>query len=135
MLAKAHLIGYLGDDPEARTLNNGNEMLSLSIATSRRWKDKESGERQDKTFWHKVVIYNKALIEPCKKYLKKGSKVMVIGDLETRQFEDKDSGKSRTVTEIMVTAFGGEVIFLDRKEGGSERAPAVGDGEVQNLPY
>jgi single-strand DNA-binding protein len=135
MLAKAHLIGYLGGDPESRTLNNGNELLSMSVATSRTWKDKESGERQSRTSWHDVVIYNKALIEPCKKYLKKGAKIMVIGDLECRKYEDKDTGKTRTAVEIMVTAFGGEVLFLDSKGGGSERAPAVAEKDVENIPY
>jgi single-strand DNA-binding protein len=136
MLAKAHIIGYLGGDPEARTLNNGNEMVTMSVATSRRWRDKESGERQDKTSWHDVVIYNKALVEPCKKYLKKGSKVVVMGDLECRQYEDKDSGKTRTKVEIVVSAFSGEVVFLDKKEGGgAERAPAAEEKDLESLPY
>lgn len=135
MLAKAYLIGHLGGDPEARTLDNGNELVELSVATSRNWRDKESGERNQKTSWHRVIVYNKALIEPVKKYLRKGSKVMVMGDLEVRKFEDKDTGKDRTITEILVTGFSGEIVFLDKKEGSSERPPAADDKDLENVPY
>jgi single-strand DNA-binding protein len=132
MLARAHILGFLGGDPEVRVLGNGNKMLSFQVATSRKWRDKDTGERQEKTFWHRVVVYNKHLIEPCEKILKKGSKVAVFGDLETRDYEV--DGQKRTITEIMVTAFNGEVLFLDKKEGGG-RAPERGDDDMQDVPY
>jgi single-strand DNA-binding protein len=133
MLARAQIIGYLGQDPEVRDLSNGNKVVSLSVATTRKWKDKD-GEKQEKTSWNRVVVYNKNIADPCAKYLKTGSKVMVMGDLETRDYE-KD-GEKRTITEIIVSAFHGEVIFLDRKEGGGgDRAPAMPEETLDNIPY
>jgi single-strand DNA-binding protein len=134
MLARAQIIGHLGKDPESRTLSNGNLVVTLSVATSRRWKEKDSGEKKEKTFWHRVVIYNKAQAEACQKFLKKGAKVMVLGDLETRDYEA--DGQQRTITEILVSAFQGEVIFLDKREGGGgDPAPAAGDERFDELPY
>lgn len=134
MLARAQIIGHLGKDPESRTLGSGNVVVTLSVATSRRWKDKESGEKKEKTFWHRVVIYNKAQAEACQKFLKKGAKVMVLGDLETRDYEA--DGQQRTITEILVSAFQGEVIFLDKREGGGgDPVPAADDERFDELPY
>src|SRR4029434_182355 len=133
MLARAHIIGHLGKDPEGNTLSNGNRVVTMSVATSKRWRDKESGEKKEKTFWHRVVIYNKSQAEACEKYLKKSSKVAVFGDLETREYE-KD-GEKRTITEILVSAFHGEVIFLDKREGGGDPVPAAGEERFDDLPY
>lgn len=134
MLARAQIIGHLGKDPESRTLSNGNLVVTLSVATSRRWKEKESGEKKEKTFWHRVVIYNKAQAEACQKFLKKGAKVMVLGDLETRDYEA--DGQQRTITEILVSAFQGEVIFLDKREGGGgDPVPAADDERFDELRY
>jgi single-strand DNA-binding protein len=134
MLARAHIIGHLGKDPEVRTLGNGNKVVTLSVATSKKWREKDSGERKEKTFWHRVVIYNKAQAEACEKFLKKGAKVAVFGDLETRDYE-KD-GEQRTITEILVSAFQGEVIFLDKREGGGgDPVPAADDERFDDLPY
>lgn len=134
MLARAQIIGHLGKDPESRTLGNGNLVVTLSVATSRRWKEKESGEKKEKTFWHRVVIYNKAQAEACQKFLKKGAKVMVLGDLETRDYEV--DGQQRTITEILVSAFQGEVIFLDKREGGGgDPVPAADDERFDDIPY
>lgn len=134
MLARAQIIGHLGKDPESRTLSNGNLVVTLSVATSRRWREKESGEKKEKTFWHRVVIYNKAQAEACQKFLKKGAKVMVLGDLETRDYEA--DGQQRTITEILVSAFQGEVIFLDKREGGGgEPVPAADDERFDELRY
>ena len=111
---KVTLIGNLGKDPEARSMNNGGEVVSFSIATSDTWNDKE-GQRQERTEWHNIVIFNENLGKVAKSYLRKGSKVYVEGALQTRKWTDKD-GNDRYTTEVVLQRFRGELTLLDRKE-------------------
>jgi single-strand DNA-binding protein len=115
---KVILIGNLGKDPEARTMNNGGEVISFSIATSETWNDKQSGEKRDKTEWHNIVIFNENLGRVAKQYLRKGSSVYVEGQLQTRKWTDQ-SGADRYTTEIVLQRFRGELTLLgSRGEGG-----------------
>jgi single-strand DNA-binding protein len=109
------LVGFLGRDPEIKTTNNGNKIANLTVATSESWKDKQSGEKQEKTEWHRVVIFNQNLADIAEKYLHKGSKVYVEGSLQTRKWTDKD-GKEQRTTEIVLTAYKGEITLLDGKK-------------------
>ncbi len=111
---KVILVGNLGNDPEIKTTNNGNKIASFSVATSETWKDKQSGEKQEKTEWHRVVVFNQNLAEVVEKYVKKGSKVYVEGSLQTRKWTDKD-GQEKQVTEVIISNFKGEIALLDGK--------------------
>ena len=113
---KVIIVGNLGNDPEIRSMQTGDEVANLSIATSESWKDKGSGERKERTQWHKVVIFNQPLITVAKNYLKKGSKVYIEGQLETRKWTDKD-GKDQYTTEIVLRPYRGELTMLDSKGG------------------
>lgn len=113
---KVILLGHLGDDPESRSLNNGGEVVNLRLATSESWKDKD-GNRQERTEWHRVVIFNEGLGKVAKSYLKKGSKVYIEGQLQTRKWQDQ-SGADRYSTEVVLQKFRGELVLLDAK--GSE---------------
>jgi single-strand DNA-binding protein len=114
-LNKATLIGHLGKDPEIRTFQNGGRAASLSIATSESWKDKATGERQERTEWHRVSILSEGLIKVAEKYLKKGAKVYLEGKLETRKWTDKD-GRDNTTTEIVLRPYSGELLLLDARK-------------------
>jgi single-strand DNA-binding protein len=116
---KVILIGNLGRDPEARTMQNGGKVVSFSIATTESWNDKASGERKDKTQWHRIAIFNEKLGEIAEKYLKKGSSVYVEGSLESRKFTDKD-GAERETFEVVLSRFRGELTLLGNRqsEGG-----------------
>ena len=114
---KVILVGNLGADPEARSLNNGGEVVNMRVATSESWKDKE-GQRQERTEWHNVVIFNENLGRVAKSYLKKGSKVYLEGQIQTRKWTDQ-SGNDRYTTEIVLQRFRGELVLLDSREGGS----------------
>jgi single-strand DNA-binding protein len=114
---KVILIGNLGKDPEVRTMQNGAKVATLSLATSQTWRDKQSGERKEKTDWHRVVIFGN-LAEIAEKYLRKGSKCYVSGQLETRKWSDKD-GDDRYTTEVVLRQFGGELTLLDGARGTS----------------
>jgi len=114
---KVILVGNLGDDPEVRSLNNGGEVVNMRVATSETWKDKE-GNRQERTEWHRVVIFNENLGRVAKSYLKKGSKVYLEGQIQTRKWQDQ-SGADRYSTEIVLQRFRGELVLLDsRGQGG-----------------
>jgi single-strand DNA-binding protein len=113
---KVILVGNLGDDPEARSLNNGGEVVNLRVATSETWKDRE-GQRQERTEWHRVVIFNENLGKVAKSYLKKGSKVYLEGQIQTRKWTDQ-SGADRYSTEIVLQRFRGELVLLDSRGGG-----------------
>jgi single-strand DNA-binding protein len=118
---KVILIGNLGKDPEVRRMTSGDPVVNLSIATSESWRDKASGERKEKTEWHRVVIFNKNLADVAEKYLRKGSKVYLEGALQTRKWTDKD-GQDKYSTEIVLQNFRGELVMLDtRGEGGGGR--------------
>jgi single-strand DNA-binding protein len=114
---KVILVGNLGADPEARSLNNGGEVVNMRIATSEQWKDRD-GNRQERTEWHNVVIFNENLGRVAKNYLRKGSKVYVEGQLQTRKWTDQ-SGNDRYTTEIVLQRFRGELVLLDSREGTS----------------
>jgi single-strand DNA-binding protein len=114
---KVILIGNLGRDPEVRSFQNGNKVCSLRIATSENWKDKNSGERKERTEWHSVSIFNDGLVRIAEQYLKKGSKVYIEGQLETRKWQDQ-SGADRYSTEVVLRAYGGTLTMLDGREGG-----------------
>lgn len=116
---KVILIGNLGRDVDVRTTQDGTKIVNLSIATSESWKDRVSGERKDRTEWHRVVIFNDRLAEIAEKYLRKGSKVFLEGQLQTRKWTDTN-GQERYSTEVVLSKFKGELTMLDgRGEGGS----------------
>ena len=118
---KVILVGNLGRDPEVRRLTSGDPVVNLSVATSESWRDKASGERKERTEWHRVVIFNENLAKVAEQYLKKGSKVYLEGQLQTRKYTDKD-GAEKYSTEIVLQRFRGELVMLDaRGEGGGER--------------
>ena len=124
---KVILVGNLGDDPESRSLNNGGEVVNLRVATSENWKDKE-GNRQERTEWHRVVIFNENLGRVAKSYLRKGSKVYLEGAIQTRKWQDQ-SGADRYSTEIVLQRFRGELVLLDsRGEGGGGGGSSRGGG-------
>lgn len=112
---KVILIGNLGQDPEIRSFGNGGEVCNLSIATSESWKDKNTGERRDKSEWHRVVIFNEHLIKVAKGYLKKGSKVYIEGSLQTRKWTDQ-SGQDKYSTEVVLQKYRGELTMLDSRD-------------------
>lgn len=109
---KAILIGNLGRDPEVRTTQSGERIVSFSLATTESWRDKASGERKDRTEWHNVVIWNDAIGKVAESYARKGSKVYIEGQIQTREFTDKD-GNQRRVTEIVLQRSRGELTLLD----------------------
>jgi single-strand DNA-binding protein len=113
---KVILVGNLGADPEARSLNSGGEVVNMRVATSENWTDKASGERKEKTEWHNVVIFNENLGRVAKNYLRKGSKVYLEGQIQTRKWQDQ-SGNDRYTTEIVLQRFRGELVLLDSREG------------------
>jgi single-strand DNA-binding protein len=117
-LNKVMLIGNLGADPEVRAFQNGGKVCNLRIATSENWKDKNSGERQERTEWHSVAIFSEGLISVCERYLRKGSKVFVEGQLQTRKWQDQ-SGNDRYSTEVVLRGFNGTLTMLDGPGGGA----------------
>ncbi len=141
---KCIIVGNLGGDPEVRTFQNGGKVCNLRIATSETWKDKNSGERKERTEWHSVAIHNDGLVGVAEQYLRKGAKVYIEGQLETRKWQDK-SGQDRYSTEIAVRGFGGTLKMLDgpsgNQGGGYQRgtqggAPAGGQGGLDDeIPF
>jgi single-strand DNA-binding protein len=138
---KVILVGNLGRDPEVRRLNSGASVVNLRVATSESWRDKNSGERQERTEWHNVVIYNENLGRIAEQYLKKGSKVYIEGQLQTRKWQDQ-SGQDRYTTEVVLSRFRGELTLLDRAGdnvsagGGSDfgRATPMDNGRGNSRP-
>jgi single-strand DNA-binding protein len=124
---KVILVGNLGKDPEVRRMTSGEPVVNLSVATSESWRDKASGERKEKTEWHRVVIFNKNLAEVAEKYLRKGSKVYVEGQLQTRKWTDKD-GAEKYSTEVVLQNFRGELTMLDGRNGGEGGGSSGGGG-------
>lgn len=114
-LNKVQLIGQLGADPESRSLNNGGQVVNLRLATSETWKDRD-GNRQERTEWHQVVIFNEGLGKVASSYLRKGSKVFIEGQLQTRKWNDQ-SGATRYSTEVVLQKHRGELVLLDKAEG------------------
>ena len=122
---KVILVGNLGDDPEVRSLNNGGEVVNMRVATSESWTDKATGNKQERTEWHRVVIFNENLGRVAKSYLKKGSKVYLEGQIQTRKWQDQ-SGADRYSTEIVLQRFRGELVLLDSR--GSSGGGGFGGG-------
>lgn len=118
---KVTLVGNLGRDPEVRSTQDGVKIVSLNLATSETWKDKASGERKEKTEWHRVVIFNERLAETAEKFLRKGSKIYLEGSLSTRKWTDKD-GVEKYTTEVVIGKFRGELVMLDgpKREAGED---------------
>jgi len=149
---KVILIGNLGADPEVRTFQNGGKVCNLRIATSERWRDKNSGENREKTEWHTVAIFNEGLVRIAEQYLHKGSKVYIEGQLQTRKWQDKD-GRDRYSTEVVLQGFNSTLTMLDSRadnqgdystsrptSGGasqpSQNAPAFQDnGSDDDIPF
>ena len=124
---KVILVGNLGRDPEVRSLQDGNKVVNLSVATSESWRDRESGERRERTEWHRVVIFNDRLADVAEKYLRKGSKVYLEGQLQTRKWTGQD-GQERYTTEVVLQRYRGELTMLDTRGGGG------GDFEAGSEP-
>jgi single-strand DNA-binding protein len=114
---KVILVGNLGRDPEIRSTQDGTRVANLSIATSESWRDKNSGERRERTEWHRVVVFNDRLVDICERYLKKGSKLYIEGALQTRKWTDQ-SGQEKYTTEVVLQKFRGELTMLDGRGGG-----------------
>ncbi len=124
---KVILIGNLGRDPEVRSFQNGGKVCNLRIATSETWKDRNTGERRERTEWHSVAIFNENLARLAEQYLRKGSKVYVEGKLETRKWQDQ-SGQDRYSTEVVLRPYGGELTFLDGRDSGGGQGGGQGGG-------
>lgn len=128
---KVILVGNLGADPEARSLSNGGEVVNMRIATSEQWKDRD-GNRQERTEWHNVVIFNENLGRVAKSYLRKGSKVYVEGQLQTRKWTDQ-AGNDRYTTEVVLQRFRGELVLLDSREGATGGRSALGGEDYDDF--
>lgn len=134
-LNKVMLIGSLGRDPEVKTMQNGNRVCNLNVATSERWKDKTSGERKERTEWHRVVIFNDRLVKIAEEYLRKGSKVHLEGALQTRKWTDQ-AGAERYTTEIVLQQYRGEIVMLSGKEGGQSDGEQSKGGDLDDeIPF
>jgi single-strand DNA-binding protein len=126
---KVILVGNLGKDPEVRSFQNGGRVASFSIATSESWKDKSSGERKEKTEWHRVSVLNEHIVGVVEKFLKKGAKVYIEGQLETRKWTDKE-GQEKYTTEVVLRPYRGELTMLDGKSGGGTGASFGGSDDA-----
>ncbi|TPN88202.1 single-stranded DNA-binding protein [Mesorhizobium sp. CU2] len=132
---KVILVGNLGADPEIRRLNSGEPVVNIRIATSESWRDKNSGERKEKTEWHNVVIFNEGIAKVAEQYLKKGMKVYVEGQLQTRKWQDQ-TGNDRYTTEVVLQKFRGELQMLDtRGEGGGQVGNYAGGGNSRGSDF
>lgn len=120
---KVTLIGNLGRDPETRTFQNGGKVCNLRIATSESWRNKETGDRQERTEWHSVAITSPTLAGIADQYLRKGSKVYIEGKLQTRKWQDQ-SGQDRYSTEVVVAPYNGSIVLLDSRDAGVQSSPA-----------
>ena len=125
---KVILVGNLGADPEVRKFQNGGSVCNLRVATSESWKDRNTGERRDKTEWHNVAIFSEGLVRVAEQYLRKGSKVYLEGQLETRKWQDRD-GNDRYTTEVVLRNFNSSMVMLDRRSGGGEGFDRGGDND------
>ena len=126
-LNKVMLIGNLGQDPEIKSFQNGGKVCNLRIATSETWKDRNSGERQERTEWHSVAIFSEGLVNVAERYLRKGSKVFIEGKLQTRKWQDQ-SGNDRYSTEVVLRGFDGTLTMLDGAQGGGGGGGQRGGG-------
>ena len=141
---KVILVGNLGRDPEIRSTQSGDKVVNLSVATSERWKDRNTGEMQERTEWNRVVVFDQMVAEVCEKYLAKGGKVYLEGQLQTRKWTDQ-SGVERRTTEVVLRRFGSRLIMLDGKSHGDDgsegngapaRQPATGPADLDDdIPF
>jgi len=131
-LNKATIIGNLGKDPEIRSFQNGGRVANLTVATSESWKDKATGERKQRTEWHRIAIMNPGLVDVVEKYLKKGAKVYIEGQIETRSWKDKMTGAERYTTEIVLRPYSGELTMLDARK--DEPQAEVGTPPADEAP-
>lgn len=130
---KVILVGNLGADPDVRSTSDGRPIVNLSIATSERWRDRNSGEQREKTEWHRVVIFSEGLAKVAEQYLKKGAKVYIEGQLQTRKWQDQ-SGQDKYTTEIVLQGFNSTLTMLDGRgdnQGGGFSGPSGGGGQSQ----
>lgn len=125
---KVIIVGNLGRDPEVRSFQNGGKVVNLRIATSETWRDRNSGERKERTEWHSVAIFSEPLAKIAEQYLRKGSKVYIEGALETRKWQDQ-SGQDRYTTEIVLRPYRGELTLLDGRDGGGGGGGGAGGGD------
>ncbi len=128
---KVILIGNLGKDPEIKTMQDGREIARLTLATSESWKDKQSGERREKTEWHNISIFNEGLVNIAKNYLRKGSKVFIEGSLQTRKWQDQN-GQDRYSTDVVLQGFNGNLTMLDSKGGNDSSGAGFSGGGQSN---
>lgn len=128
-LNKVMLIGNLGRDPEVRSFQNGGKVCNLRIATSETWKDRNTGERRERTEWHSVAVFSEGLVRVCEQFLRKGSKVYIEGQLQTRKWQDQ-SGQDRYSTEIVLQGFGSTLTMLDGRGGEGGGGGGQGGGQV-----
>ena len=132
-LNKVLLIGRLGADPEIKQMVNGKNVARLSIATSQSWKDKSSGERKEKTEWHRIVIFNEGLVNVVQQYLKKGANVYVEGQLSTRKWKDEKTGQDKYSTEIVLQGYNSSLTMLDGKSK-NDNSNLVSENNKSSLP-
>jgi len=128
---KVILLGNIGKDPDIKSTQNGSKLASFSIATSKRWKDKQTQEYKDKTEWHKVVVFGEGLVDIIDKYVKKGSKVYIEGELQTRKWQDQ-SGNDRYTTEVILQGFNSTLTLLDNKGNSSSLSEKTGENIIEN---
>lgn len=140
-LNKVCLLGNVGNDPESHTTKDGRQVASFSLATSENWKDKSTGEKREKTEWHKVVVFSEGLAKVASQYLKKGGKVYLEGQLQTRKWQDKE-GHDRYTTEIVLQGFNAQMILLDSRNsegaaqnGGFQKRTQDADFPEDDLPF
>ena len=131
---KVILLGHLGRDPEIRSFQNGGKVCSLRVATSESWRDKATGERKERTEWHSVSIFNEALVGIAERFLRKGSKVYLEGQLETRKATD-NQGNDRYFTEVVLRPFRGELTLLDGASSGSSPGGKASDDMDDEIPF
>ena len=129
MLNKCQFIGHLGKEPEIRSMQSGDQVASFSVAVTEKWKDKQSGERKERTEWVKVSVFNQNLVKVVENFLTKGSKVYVEGQMETRKWQNKD-GVDQYSTEIVLKAFGGTIIMLDGKSDNEKSVSSIADTDI-----
>lgn len=129
---KVIIVGTLGRDPEVKSFANGGRVANLKVATSEQWKDRETGEKKERTEWHSVTLNGDGLVNVAERYLKKGSKVYIEGQLQTRKWQDQ-SGQDRYTTEIVVRGFNGSIVMLGGGQAGSENKPAQPAQEQKKL--
>ena len=132
-LNKVQLIGRLGADPEIKQMVNGKSVARLSIATSQSWKDKSSGERKEKTEWHRIVIFNEGLVSVVQQYVKKGANIYVEGQLSTRKWKDEASGQDKYSTEIVLQGYNSSLTMLDSKNNPGSNSNLVSENK-SSLP-